>query len=505
MGTTLTIYTQRTYKEHMLSAGKNQEERIFLDSNVFNLKNSYILKLENIDNEWYFIDENNEILAEGKKYCKEPLQDGQNFLITTQKNKEVIAVTVNIRDSFFGVYDKYVLTGNDLLRIGSKPDNDIQVTHLFNGRAIVSGYHAELIRQGTSWILKQKGPNGSFVNEIRVDNEKVLEFGDVIAVWGLKIVFLGNAIAINRYDNLSINNKYLIKLDKAELYSNDSQKGDESSKKDEVPEKQFFHRSPRSIEKLNTEPVEIEMPPQAKEENETPLFNLVGPSFTMMLPMLLGSGMAILSSRSSGAAGGSFMFTGIITAASSGILAAFWAINNMRFAKKRAKEEETKRFDAYSGYLMKCTDEIKDKYMSNTRILKDRYPDSDAIIRWNDVPETLWQRNPKHFDFLYHRLGVGNIPFQVEIGIPKERFTMSIDTLADKPKFIKDSYSTLIDVPVGADLLADNLIGIVGGDRKRGAFQVIQNLIAQLTMLNSYTEVKIALISAGENSDGRET
>ena len=60
----------------------------------------------------------------------------------------------------------------------------------------------------------------------------------------------------------------------------------------------------------------------------------------------------------------------------------------------------------------------------------------------------LWTRNSNHADFLNHRLGLGDIPFQAEIRIPKERFMLWEDSLADNPRSIKENYAVLREVPV---------------------------------------------------------
>ena len=72
--------------------------------------------------------------------------------------------------------------------------------------------------------------------------------------------------------------------------------------------------------------------------------------------MMLGTGMAIISSRMDGDSGGAYMYTGLITALFSGLLGAFWAVSNMNYAKKKTRQNETRRFDAYSEYLMKCSE-----------------------------------------------------------------------------------------------------------------------------------------------------
>ena len=172
----------------------------------------------------------------------------------------------------------------------------------------ISGSHAELNKQQERWILNDRSANGVFVNDIRVHGSRVLEFGDHINIWGLHMVYLGKMLAVHQCPNLKLDFSVLKnfdfrtiepKIDPAEpLHS----------------EKVFYHRSPRNMESLDTDTIEIEAPPAPGEEEEMPLIMLIGPSLTMMLPMMMGSGMAIISSRMGGASSGVYMYTGLITA-----------------------------------------------------------------------------------------------------------------------------------------------------------------------------------------------
>lgn len=57
----------------------------------------------------------------------------------------------------------------------------------------------------------------------------------------------------------------------------------------------LYHRSPRNMERLETEAIEIEAPPAVQEEQTTPVFMLIGPALTMMLPMMLSTGFSIIN------------------------------------------------------------------------------------------------------------------------------------------------------------------------------------------------------------------
>ena len=101
------------------------------------------------------------------------------------------------------------------------------------------------------------------------------------------------------------------------------------------------------------------------------------------------------------------------------------------------------------------------------------------------------------------RLGIGNIPFQVNIEIPQERLSLTNDSMMEKARLIKDTYSILKDVPVCADL-SRKLVGVVGGKGKRGCYPIIQLLAAQIAANNCYTDLKMGFIYSALTRENEE-
>jgi len=500
MSVVLSIYSKSAFKKFLLPAVNNTEITLVLEHVIFQILEDIELKLEVLNGYWHFQDMKERIHINENDYDGKKLENQDSYTLVSQ-NGEVLAILVQVVESSFTVYTKYQLEEISKITIGNGQRNTISYSAYYGGVQIVSENHIELTKQRNGWILEDHSKNGTFINDIRVGVNQILEFGDCINIWGLRMIYLGNVLAVDSSVEVKIDYSVLHKVD------TDKEKlKDISDTKTAISyEKVYYHRSPRDMEALDTEKIEIEAPPAPNEEEELPLLMLIGPALTMMIPMMLGTGLAIISNKISGAASGSYMYTGLITAACSGILGAFWAVSNVRYAKKKYLQGETRRFDAYSEYLMKCAETIKEKYTQSIRILQERYPAMDSLISQSDtVPEGLWGRNYTHDDFLYYRLGIGDIPFQIEIEVPKEKFTLINDSLADKPKYIKESYKTLHNVPVGVDLEENTLIGVVGGSGKTGAYQVVYNLAAQIATQNCYTDVKLVFIAQNEKYNGQD-
>ena len=144
-------------------------------------------------------------------------------------------------------------------------------------------------------------------------------------------------------------------------------------------------------------------------------------------------------------------------------------------------------------YLTDIEKKIEEQYEKDIQILNDRYPSADMICALRDNNSTLWNRNVTHADFMYHRLGIGALPFPSPVNIPPERFMLYKDALADRPEEIRKKFEKMQDVPICVDLLSHSLIGVLGGSKKQGAYEVIRVLLTQIAAANSYTDVKMVL------------
>lgn len=493
MSITVSVYSSKAYKDFLLPAINNAETVLYIDHNTFSIRKNEILRLEVIDGKWHFCD-TERLYKNKQRYNGEPIGDNDGLLLKNP-GEEDLYIKVTVGESAFSVYTKYDLSIVDKVTIGCSEENDIVYSsYFFDSQQVISRRHSVMEKKASGWIITPEngthGSNGIFINDIRVSSARKLDFGDHINIWGLKMVFLGNMLAIKPDAALEVKSNKLIA---SVLESNVVPLETET-----IPphEKNYYHRAPRNMEQLDTEEIEIEGPPAPREENNMSVFSAVGPALTMIIPMLASSMVAIVSSRMSGSSGNAFMFTGLITAGLSGVIGAFWAIRNMKTAKETARREETRRFDAYSTYLTKCKEEIQRKYIRNTEILNRQYPSATAVIDSDNAGFLgFWNRNRTHSDFLYHRLGLGDIPFQAEIVVPKEKFSVINDALADNPRYIKENFSTLHSVPVGIDLKQERLIGLIGGSEKRGGYPVVYDLVAQIATQNCYTDVKLAFVA----------
>lgn len=489
MNIVISVFSEKAYKEIVLPSINNTDYSVSLGKNIFQISEDIVLKFDVIEHKWRILSDSAYTLRQSNNEVNEiDLSDGAQFEIIGADGA-IIGVTVAYKSAGVLKTNKYFLK-NDCITIGSSEKNDIVCKASF-----ISHTHARIAFYHNEWVIEDLSQNGVFLNSARVKISSVLKYGDMINIIGLKIVFLGKIIAVSDEEGVNVKLDTKLLLPSAE----EAAKSLNGEKKKKIAAKTYFNRAPRILKEFYEEPTNIEAPPAPKEEEEKSLLSTIGPSFTMAIPMLLGCMLMIYSSRSSGSAVTPFMFMGLITAVSSAILGAVWGTINFKKASKKAEEAEKKRFDAFSEYLMKMTEKIKNMNTYNKEILHELYPSAEECTSFTRKNKNLWNRNYTHRDFLSHRIGIGDLPFQAEINIPQEKFTLINDSLADKPKEIKETYSTLKSVPVCLDLMENKIIGIVGGRNKNGAYQIVKALSSQIAVSNCYTDVKLAYLFRDES------
>lgn len=489
MNTILSVYSENAFKEYQLPSINNADYSFTLQKDFFCMKKNVNIKLEVLDGAWRIKpDQAYSLRINGEPYCKNILKDMDRINILIEGEKD-ITIIVKYTESIFHAYAKYDLRTVDTITIGKDIGNDIVYDYL----RLISRKHAVISREGKGFKITNDGLNGTYVNARRIETEKILSFGDCIDILGLRMVYLCDCLAIdvegsqaeineNKLKRLSFNIQNIGEIKEKTIYSSG---------------KKIYHRAPRTLEEVPQETIGIEGPPQMNPAQKQPLILTIGPSLTMALPMIMGT-MMMMYASSDGGRSPLYMYSGLIMSVSSAFIGVFWSLANIRHQKKIEAEQIKHRFEAYSEYLVEKTEEVKDKYQKTTDTLFEMYPSAEECLSYDENKSTLWNRNLTHKDFLKHRLGIGNIPFQISLDVPKKKFVLFKDELEEKPRYLKENYEMLYDVPVNLDLTKNNLIGIVGGREKQGAIEVAKSISAQIAANNCYTDVKMGFIYNGE-------
>ena len=496
VNTVLTVYSRNAFKRFLLPSIKNSDYKIFLSRILFGISRDITLNLEIEDDHWTFVesDDYDVRTAEDNKcaygiFFSELYDKGNTILRLITDDSNELSIVLNITDVYFAEYASYDISHlRGQLTIGRNPNSIICYDR--DNTKVVSDSHAVIYKDGEDCFIRDDSSNGSFVNNKRVGKTVTvkLEYGDCIDIFGLRIIYLGDYLKINVTESGAIiSGKGLVEC------SVDVPKVDITKKR--VTEN-IFHRSPRQIPKIENGIVKIDDPPEPKEEvRQRGLLSAIGGALSMALPMLLGCAFMIFASRISGFSRGVFMYVGLVTASTSAVIGTIRSVTSIRNATKEYKQYEALRNERYGEYLRDQERIIKDKYNRNRIAMLERYPESAICATYNIQNTKLWNRNAGQEDYLAVRLGLGDVPFQVDIDAPDKKFSMTDNNLLEISWNISNTYRYLHNVPVCLDLLKNKLTGIISNGN------VVADILAQIAVNNSYTDVKIAFIYNAEKSD----
>ena len=358
-------------------------------------------------------------------------------------------------------------------------DDDISIGRMkpcnviCEGISEISALHLKINRDTA--CMDVHGKNGVYLNGkfIRYKDSTKLEFADTIELFGVRILWLNNMIAID-YDLPERSTEYSnyksdqddgskitlsVLLNKIDISNISNFIPADISNKSDFLNYNLFTKAPRTFYSIKNQIIELEAPPEKHEEEKQPIITTIGPAFTMALPMLMGFFVSRVASKNAGS--GAFMYTGVVTAISSALLGVTWASINIRNRRQQQIINEQKRKLKYKKYVRACETRIKEQYNRNTSNLRLMYPHISEYVLDGINNNLLWNRNRMDEDFLKIRIGTANLPCDLDVRIPKDRLSLVDDELKELPKRLKTKYSWLVDVPETIDLREDNCVGIV--------------------------------------------
>ncbi len=334
---------------------------------------------------------------------------------------------------------------------------------------LLSDAHMILRRTDKGDRVNVKGSRGCYLNGIFAEPMSTanLNYGDVVIAGGIKLLWLNDYLGI---EVLKTVKPTLVRLEEAsfpdEMYiaKQDNEYRDNTG-------------SPRNLVVPDESKVKLDPPPQKREIRRQPAYTLVGPALTMAIPMCLGCGLYIYSSHLTTGGAASYMYTGLVTAVSSAILGAMWALINIKNAAKQERKEESLRVSSYKAYIETSDKRIRDKYRYNVSALRRNDPSVPELFSLSS--QNVFNRRKNDENLFSYRIGTGNRPFPISIEAPEERFNVIPDELTSLPLMLKNKYSILHDVPICIDIHKNPLSAFLS-DNDRELQQLFLNISLQI-------------------------
>ena len=375
------------------------------------------------------------------------------------------------------------------IRIGKSSSNEIVYEDKF-----MMDIHARLSLNNGTWMIENLDKRyGIFVNNIRVLKEtKLLQTGDSVLIMGLRIIILGNSIFINNPGGKMKFNKKLFDIEERQ----EKELLEEDENEDIYEPTEFFYRSPRIIDKIDNETITIEPPPEKLHRGEMPQYLALASSMSMGAMTLVS-----ILSMFTGMRGGEFDFFDnllqilmIIVMLVSMILI---PIIIHKWQTERDKKYERMRQTKYRKYLKERLVEIEKKKEKKREQYFENYVTTEECVQIIlNKDKRLWERTIDSKDFLTVNLGVGDIPFDIEIEYPKKNeldMQLEGDNLEDLVEEFTKEVNIIKNVPVTVSLVKDNILAVVDKDDDN-IKRFMENLIIQLITFQSYIDFKFVFL-----------
>ena len=417
---------------------------------------------------------------DGKEYNDNIINEDSLVLLNLRNSNEKIGLLIFESSSDIVTFDKYMID-TDYVEVGNNGP------FIYKNNSGISRFFALQYEDSKAYVIP-------YINRIYhcgklISDKKRVHFGDIISCGKLKLIYLGNVLAIN-----SPEEKIKCELQRYR-YKENKIISAVNSRFDTDEEENYFTRSPRITHRLITETVEIDPPTNKKENKEKPLLYVIGPSLTMSMAMIVS---VIFMIRANG--NRTSMIPSSMMAVSMFMGAVLWPILLRKYTRKQAIREENIRKEKYKAYIDKIDKNLNEKAEYNRKIYAELFPSLEGLLNSAlKTDSTLWNHTPFNEGFLDIRIGKGVRKSTVDINIPKERFIIEDDPLRDYASVIQQKYKYLSDVPISVSLENVGMVGVIGDKSKQE--DLVRTMILRIAVTHSYDEVKIAVLFNKKDSE----
>ena len=394
------------------------------------------------------------------------------------KEKEKILFLVSGKIEFLEPAGRILMEEGQSIQIGKAYTNQV----FYEYHSLVNQVHAKIVCRKQEGISIQTREEGVYVNNKVVKGEQRLYTGDRITIYGLHLLMINNMLIGAAFCGVARMAACRVLPGKACVYEKITDREKFVSTRD-LPE-----RSYEQEKELHTGEVEVVMPGRTARGPYQPFLLSLGPALTMVLPMLL---MAQLGSRSVEGSGSGFYTMSLVMSGTTALLTVFWGLINHEYSKYNKRREERGRERQYREYLKEMEAYLTDCQRENRRILERKYPPVRKLICLEgNRAVVFWNRYYRQKDFLFFRLGEGEMDFQIQVKLSGEIKGILPGKLSQAAQEMAEKFAVLTQVPVGVDLFQNRQIG--------SAVELLLPLLLQIAAYHCYTEVRIACFYQSE-------
>ncbi len=417
---------------------------------------------------------------ESKYFIGDKELSGQHpfYFYTAQKEKLLLIVTGRLERISQG--DRLFLPCEEVCVIGNAFQNRV----FYDCCGLVGPNHVQIGYKEDGISIHSAGKEGVYVNERLLTEEKELKTGDRVDIYGLHILVLKGFFLCNCFFGISrlsgsAADMRLFGADKGRVKISEKVSADENTC--------LIERRWNKEQQLHEDSVEILAPALRVREGSEPLALSLGPSVTMVIPMLV---MAFLGT--SLGQGSSFYLLSVAMGMCSAALALFWGAVQYGYRRHDGGRCEKQRVLEYREYLQRMREYLNTCAEENRRILEQRYPRADTFLEDRNIPpKVLWNRYDKQKDFWFLRLGMGKTQFQMKVALAQKSNKIVPDLLFKEGEDLVKEFQFIGQVPVGVDFQEVRQLGLLADPNRPESYEILYQMLVQLAACHCYTEMKV--------------
>lgn len=464
----LLIYGNNIYRESTLDSesqiiklGTTKESDIRFNEKIF-LK-PFEVNFFNAGNTWEAVcDGSTQIYFDGNIFKSKKLKHGDSITIkylgtdTTIISIDYLVDFENTHDfnRIINIKDKEKIT------IGGTMNCDIFIDDNFAKNEIIT-----LKKQNDEYILIDNNTTyGVYINGRKITSRARVKDYDFFMFVGYSFYLKEDKIYTTSNSGISV-----LTLDDVCINDDDS-----------VLKYPKYNISTRKKYIMPEDEIDI-LPPKIKPKEPTKnVFLLIYPSVAMIILIILIRGIM--------GGGGNF----VIYSVCSMIITMSVSIIGYFYSKKDYAKEVQEREQSYLEYIESKKEDIMEVRKKEQIILRKMYKSMDDNLKSVEEFRGIFDRSVKDEDFLYVRIGTGQIPSRCKINYKKPDFKDSQDELIDLPERIENNYKNIINVPIVSKFSKCNAVGILGNEES--LYEILKNITLDLATRHYYKDVNFIYI-----------
>jgi len=455
-------------------------------------ENSKLINIDAINNKWVMLSNHDvNIYYNGRRVDKVELFP--NMYLVLEKNAKYYPIFVSSGfDDSFSLFSIKDMTNNYSLSIGNGDNYNIKFLCPY-----IKNDAIKLFISNNNLFLSRDKSVRVYVNNSILKMDSVgLKIGDYINIYGLQIYILNKRILINKNQNLVFFNNST-NLMECFLSRQDSPKNLLIKDKELYSDEDYFSKAPRFKRIIQTKKIDLTSPPSLNNTNTLPFILTVGPMFAMSLLSVSRIGVSI-STVLSGEKDFSSIFLNVFMAIIMLSSTLVWPLIIKKYQARADKKKKIETQNKYLEYLGRKKIEIEsEKNLQREILFENLLPLEECLNNIFVTRLSFWSKRIDQNDFLQVRVGIGNVPLDVDISYNSSDFEVDYNELKDKVDQLIDSYKYIENVPVPYSFLENRLTAVMGEIIKRHAF--IDNIILQLVSFYSYEDIKFVLFTNKTN------